>query len=170
MGPLRQRAALAAPEDVVGEVLHAYAARGFLQGVGERPAPRGVEYRLQWHFDRVLTVLLDRQAGTLAFPELLPSVPARSAMYKAFRTFVTSFASPERPPHRRVDPRRAKILCSNRGGTIVLAMKVLDGDYEFATRKLVHVAHEVFMVFLRDGPYYEYCVAHLGLDPDAGFG
>ena len=34
------------------------------------------------------------------------------------------------------------------------------------TRKIIQIVHEIFMVFLVDGPYYEYMVEQLGLDPD----
>ena len=32
-------------------------------------------------------------------------------------------------------------------------------------RRLVHIAHEIYMVFLPDGPYQDYRVEKLGLDP-----
>lgn len=40
------------------------------------------------------------------------------------------------------------------------------GDWDYVTRKLIHLVHEIFLGFLVDGGYYEYMVAHLGLDPD----
>jgi hypothetical protein len=54
-----------------------------------------------------------------------------------------------------------------RGGSVSLALAVRGGEWEYCTRKLVHLAHEVFMVFLPDGPYDLYRVDKLGLDPAA---
>ena len=45
-------------------------------------------------------------------------------------------------------------------------MTVKGGEYEYATRKLIHLVHEIFLGFLIDAGYYEYMVEHLGLDPD----
>jgi hypothetical protein len=42
----------------------------------------------------------------------------------------------------------------------------MDADFDYATRKMIHTVHEIFMVFLVDGSYFEYMVEQLGLDPD----
>jgi hypothetical protein len=44
---------------------------------------------------------------------------------------------------------------------------VRDGDFEYATRKIIQIVHETFLTFLLDGPYFEYMVESLGLDADA---
>ena len=49
---------------------------------------------------------------------------------------------------------------------VSIGISIRDQDFEYATRKLIHTVHEIFLVFLREGPYYEYMVEHLGLDPD----
>ena len=45
-------------------------------------------------------------------------------------------------------------------------MTVLANEFEYATRKLIHVTNEIFMIFLRDGPYSEYIQEVFGADPD----
>ena len=60
------------------------------------------------------------------------------------------------PDHRRIDRRRARLLCSNRRDNVVVTMTVLENEFEYATRKLIHATNEIFMIFLRDGPYAEY--------------
>jgi hypothetical protein len=163
-----QRAFLAVEAESVREVLHGYATRGFLHSVGDASlTPHRAEYRVRWHYDRLFTVRFDSRTRAVSIPVLLPGIPARSEMYKALRAFVHSFASPHRPAHRRIEPERAKLTCRNHLGTVSLEIQPRDRDLTFATRKLVHVAHEVFMVFLRDGPYYEYRVARLGLNSDS---
>ena len=55
-----------------------------------------------------------------------------------------------------------------RGGSFSLILEVKRSQhYEYCTRRLVHLAHEIFMVFLPDGPYDEYRVTQLGADPEA---
>ena len=70
------------------------------------------------------------------------------------------------PAHRRVDPAKARLRCSNRSGNIAVSITAANGDYEYAARKLIHTVHEIFMVFLVDGPYYDYLVDELGLEQD----
>jgi hypothetical protein len=159
---------------VIGEVLKSYSDRGFLRGVGAGRRGRGeqVDYSIRWHYNRVVTVRLDPVSCVVSMPKLLPEVPANSAMYANFRKFIHSFASckSQRPAHRRVDPSKASLTCGNRSGYVSLSLRVLDHDMEYGARKLINVAQEVFVCFLRDGPYYDYRVEYLGLDPDGGWG
>jgi hypothetical protein len=37
-----------------------------------------------------------------------------------------------------------------------------ENEFEYATRKLIHATNEIFMMFLRDGPYSEYIHEVLG--------
>lgn len=119
-----------------------------------------------WHYDRPFEIRLDVPGKTLRFAEVLPGVPARSAMYRELRAFLKSRQSPETPEHRRVNPAKARVTLSNPRGAVSLKLTVKDGDFDYAARKIIHLVHEIFMVFLVDGPYYEYMVEQLGLDPD----
>ncbi len=60
------------------------------------------------------------------------------------------------------------MTCYVRSDALSLRVAVLDGDYEYATRRLVHLVNEVFLDFLRDAKYLEYMVAHLGMNPETG--
>jgi hypothetical protein len=119
-----------------------------------------------WHHDRPFELLLDVTGKTLLFPEVLPGVPARSPMYRELQAFLKVRQTDEVPEHRRVNPAKARITPSNQRGAVSLKLTVKDGDFEYATRKMIHMVHEIFMVFLVDGPYFEYMVEQLGLDPD----
>jgi hypothetical protein len=68
--------------------------------------------------------------------------------------------------HRRIDPKKVRISCSLKNGNISLLFIVKDGDFEYATQKLIHLMHEVFLTFLRDGLYYEYTIDTFDLDRD----
>jgi len=144
----------------VTEILQSYADRGVFRGF----SANGSTFRMVWHYDRTFEMRLDARRRTLRFPVLLPGVPAN--MYEEFRTYIASRHSAELPEHRRVDAARARLRCVNREGAVSLGITSLDGDLAYSTRKLIHTVHEIFLGFLRDGPYYEYLVEQFGLDPD----
>ena len=151
----------------VGELLQGYAARGVVRAVSDGDRRRGkTTFTLLWHHGRHFRLVLDPAASTVSFPSLLPAAPARSPMVRELKAFLHRFETDQVPAHRRVDLAKAHLRVAVRSGTVSLALTVLDGDVEYATRRLVHLAHEVFMVFLPDGPYDAYRVEQLGLDPN----
>ena len=58
------------------------------------------------------------------------------------------FSSPDRPPHRRVDPAKLGLRYTNRRGTATLAFIISENDHEYAVRKALQVVNEVFLGFL----------------------
>ena len=86
-------------------------------------------------------------------------------MYAEFRQFVEARISGELPGTGD-RPEKGQMRCGNRKGDVSLTLTSLDGDYEYATRKLVNLVHEIFLVFLYDGRYYDYLVETFDLDPD----
>ncbi len=153
--------------DLVGGILENYANRGFFRGFSRGPVRGGKAFfKILWHRDRVFELILDTNKRSLRFPVVLPQVPADSSMYRELRDFVASRQSADVPEHRRIDPAKARIAAANRAGNISLTLKLADTDYEYATRKFINLVHEIFMVFLLDGPYFEYMVEVFDLDPD----
>ena len=154
--------------ETVGGVLDSYANRGVFRGFSQGPVRNGkVAFKMLWHRDRVFELILDVGKHTMRFPLVLPGVSADSLMYREFRAFLKSRHSEDLPEHRRIDTGKARIRCCNRGRNISITLTVEDGDYEYGTRKLIHIVHEIFMVFLSDGRYYEYLVEKFDLDPDS---
>ena len=163
---VQSRKSDAAMESVNG-VLEGYAQRGVFRTFSRGPSRNGkTTFRMMWHRDRLFELVVDVRSGTLRFPLVLPGVQAASPMYREFKLFIQSRQSDEVPPHRRIDTRKARVRSLNRGGNVSLTLTTEDDDYEYAARKLVHLVHEIFMVFLIDGPYYEYMVETFDLDPD----
>jgi hypothetical protein len=111
-------------------------------------------FKILWHRDRSVDFLVDTAKATLRIPLVLPQVPARSAMYREFKGFLAERSSKEMLAHRRIDSKKARVACGNKGG----------GDYEYGARKLIHLIHEVFLTFLQ--PYFDYQVEVFELDPD----
>jgi len=152
---------------IVTAVLEGYAEKAVFRGFSANVKRGGkAAYRMVWHYDRPFELLLDVPNKTLRFPALLPGVPARSTMYRELQAFVKERQSSEVPEHRRVNPARARLALANQKGAVSVTLAVKDADFDYATRKIIQIVHEIFLIFLVDGPYYEYTVEHLGLDPD----
>ena len=157
----------AATVAVVTGVLEGYAAKAVFRGFSTHPGTKGqASYRMIWHHDRPFEMLLDVGKKKLQFPEVLPGVPARSQMYRDLRAFLKERQSEEMPEHRRVNPAKARLAWSNKRGVVSVTVTARNGDFDYATRKIIQIVHEIFLIFLVDGPYFEYMVQHLGLDED----
>ena len=164
------RASSTARARVVADVLEGYAGRGVFRSVSHGRQRGGTTtFTMLWHHGRQFRLVLDSAAGVVSFPELLPGVPARSPMLKELRAFLRQFETSEVPEHRRIDPAKGRLRVAAREGGVSLALAVRSSEWEYCTRRLVHLAQEVFMVFLPDGPYDEYRVEKLGLNPDAAW-
>lgn len=157
-----------APADVVGDTLQGYASRGVFRGLS-RGRTRGAKtlYRLTWHYGHTFNLLVDQSRRTLRFPSLLTDVPDDDGVYTAFLAFLRSRRSQALPDHRRIDAAKARVRSYRRKGNVSLTLEVADGDYEYGTRKLVHLVQEIFLDFLREGPGHAYLVETFDLGPDA---
>ena len=153
-------------ESVAG-VLENYAQRGIFRGFSQGPVSGGkTVFKMTWHRDRQFELILDVPKKTMRFPLVLPNVPAGSEMYREFKAFVASRFSDDFPDHRRIDNSKVAIKPVCRSGSVSLTLTVKDGDFEYAARRLIHLVHEIFLVFLYDGKYYDYLVETFDLDPD----
>ncbi len=152
---------------LVTRILEGYAEKAVFRGFSAHPGATGqASYRMVWHHDRPFEMLLDVGQKTLQFPEVLPGVPARSPMYRELKAFLKARQSGEMPEHRSVNPAKARLAAGNQRGTVSITVTAKDGDFDYAARKIIHIVHEIFLIFLVDGPYFEYMVEHLGLDED----
>jgi hypothetical protein len=155
------------PIELVAGILENYANRGTFKGFSRGTVRGGIAtFKILWHRDRFFDLALDTHKKTLRFPVVLPEIPAGSSMYREFKEFVESRQSESLPEHRRIDRKKAVARPSNRSGNVALTLTVKNGDYEYGARKLIHLVHEVFLVFLYDGRYYDYMVETFDLDPD----
>jgi len=162
-----RRAGSAATLELVTGILQGYAEKALFRGFSAHPKRGGQAiYKMIWHLDRPFELSLDVPKRTLCFPEVLPGVPARSPMYRELQAFLKERQSDQLPEHRRVNPTQARLAPANQRGTVSITMTAKNGDFDYATRKIIHIVHEIFLVFLVDGPYFEYMVQHLGLDED----
>ena len=164
----RRTARYVNPAGAIEAILRGYVERGVFRSLGPG-IPRGTQtaFTIVWHHGRTFRLIVDRAARTVSFPAVLPAIPARSAMLGELRRFTRQFTSADLPPHRRVDSAKGRLRLAARPSGVTLSLTVVRGEWEYSTRRLVHIAHEIYMVFLPDGPYQDYRVEKLGLDPDA---
>ena len=156
-----------APADIVGEALQYYAGRGVFRGYSRGAEKNGkTSFKLVWHRDRPFQLDFDANKDQLRFLLVLPNVPSDSDMYAAFKKYLKSRQSDALPEHRRIDKAKADVRPYNRGGNVSLSLKIKDGDYDYGTRRIIHLVNEIFMDFLFDGLYYEYMIENFDLDPD----
>jgi hypothetical protein len=150
---------------MVGDILQSYAGRGVFRGFSRGESRNGkAAFQMIWHRGRPFDLTVDTRRGAIHCPLVLPQVPAGSAMYRELRAFLKACQSPDRPEHRRIDNRKVRVACANRGGNVSLTMTIADADYEYAIRKFIHLIQEIYLVFLTE--HFEYQVEAFDLDPD----
>ena len=149
-------------QDTVGGILETYAARGVFKGFSKTGDG---SWRMLWHRNRYFD--LKQTDGKLTLPEVLPQVPARSQMMKELRAFVQSFSADSVPEHKRIDAKKLRLRVIAKGGSAGIEASLADDeDWDYTIRKLIHVVHEIYLVFLYDGAYYDYLIETFDLDPD----
>src|SRR5262249_18321596 len=107
--------------NVVREALQAYADRGVFRGFSEsKPG----HFKFAWLLRHQMELSVDTTKQVLRFKQLLPGVPARSALYAELKTFIEQRHDRALPEHRRIDRKRAEVTCSNRSGFVSISLQV----------------------------------------------
>jgi len=132
--------------EVVRSALQGYANRGVFRGLDEKKAHNGSHaFRFWWLGDRQLEFSVDTGKSALTFKQLLPNVPSKSPMYLELRRFIKSRSDLDLPVHRRIDPRRAEVVCTNRNGSVSITLRVKKSQYAYGLNRLVNLVHELFV-------------------------
>jgi len=143
------------PLDVVRKRLQVYADRGVFRRLNEASLRNGKQvFTLVWLGDRRLEFGIDTNAGLLTFRHLLPNVPSKSEMYSELKRFLKSRSDSDLPKHRRIDAKRAKVVCVNRASNVSIALKVRKNQYAYGLNRLVNLVHEVFVQLNDSHPDY----------------
>ena len=144
MSSTRSRVSEPLPTDTIGlvtRILEGYATNGVFRGFSVIAQTKATaKYRIVWH-ERTCELLFSVSRRTLRFGTILSD----SSGIKEISNFVELLHSSERPPHRRIDPARARLRCFYRGGNIFFTITVIRNDFEYATRKLIHAANEILI-------------------------
>jgi hypothetical protein len=153
---------------VVGRKLEHYARQGVLRGVDSQAKRRGrrFAFKFVWFYQRTFEMSVNTSAGVISVSPLLPKVSRNGTLHRNLKAFVRSKQNENLPEHRRISSERCVVTCRHSGGDIGLSLRVKDGDFDFATRALIHLMDEIFKVFLRDGIYRDYMMDVWELNPD----
>ncbi len=155
--------------DLIDRILKTYAEKGVFKGYARLEHTSSVaRYRIRWFYQRAMDISFDRKRKSIALPDFLPSTDIEPALTPALRAFLKRFS--EKPEHRRVDETRAQLTLRKKGNALTLAIRSLDGDLDYACRKLVHIANEVFLDFFGNHAYDQYKMDALGVDPEQIWG
>jgi hypothetical protein len=148
-------------------LLQEYAENGVFRGYSVRGETAArADYRILWHRDQLFELRYDARGNSLRIACVLPGVDAKSSMYREFRAWLKQRGADTLPDHRRCDPQRVRIKPYNRGGAVALTLTSLDGDMDYAVRRLVALVHELYLEFLSSGLYHEWLIDTFDLDPD----
>ena len=141
------------PATELRAVLTGYADRGVFRGIDDGKIIGDViEFNFLWHTRRPLRCVLTEPVIELR--DFLHAIPARSDIYKDLRKFVASFNDPGLPEHRGVDKARAVISTTNSKQRLSLVIESRDGDYAYATRKIIFAAHEIWLRLHQEWVHY----------------
>lgn len=132
--------------DAVGAVLRQYALRGvFTDYRMERRKNGAAEYNFGWLYGQPFTLTADLKHRRLVLVDLLPAVARDSMMHKELRAFLKGRAAADVPEHRRVDPQLATAAARLRDGVVSLELTLEGADYAYGARKIINLAHELFL-------------------------
>jgi hypothetical protein len=153
--------------DTIRALLEHYATRGVFRSFSEvARSGRFAEFQFLWFRDVKFRVTYNASTRTLIFLDVLPAVPARSAMDRHLRLFIKSRSLRSVAEHRRVDLRKVGLAVSNRRGAISVVFTLKPRQIEYGVKKAVHLVHEVLMDFLNESQYVDYNIEHFNLNPE----
>jgi hypothetical protein len=153
---------------IVSNVLDGYLNRGFFCALSKlSESPKLTAYTVVWHRNRRLLLEIDYESRTITVENLLPGLTLESPMGRDLVAFLGEFRSRRMPRHRRIDARIGAVHCIEGEGGVSLSLAMRGTNYEAGVRKIVQIVHELFLDFLLSGPYRQYQIDQLGLDPDA---
>ena len=144
-----QRSAFSSDLALLTRGLEHYAERGIFRSFSHKPAAGGrTEFHFHWLWNLPFQLTIDAKHRALQFKKLLPNVPAGSDLETEVKAFLQDCSSPDRPEHRRADPKRLAVRSANRHGSIHLTFVVPANDYAYAVKKAIHLVNELFVAFL----------------------
>ncbi len=158
-------AAAAALTDSVDHTLQSYADRGVFRGFSAADAPRGVRrYQFLWLTRRPMTIGFTPGRRVLMFEGLFPATGSVPGVAAALQREVRNWSQSGRPPHRRIDRRRANMTSPSREGQVSLRVDIRGPNGEYAVRAALSLVNELFL--LLHECYPDYLIAQFGLSAE----
>ena len=145
--------------EVVRSELQTYADRGIFQNFSSSDlGGKFSEFKFHWLTEKPFLLRLNSTKHELELKGVLPAVPFRSDMDKAFRNFLVERCRDEIPTHRKIDAKRFSIKAKNTNSELSVTIGFLTDDTHLAVKTSVNLLHEIFNNFLVEGPYQNYMV------------
>ena len=123
-------------------------------------------FRVAWHGLPSYSLTVDVHEQSLVLSNVLPGIRAKSDMYNALKQYLVSLSAEDRPLHRRIDSERFRVAAISQRNGIALRIAARNASLECTAKALVSLMQEFFYGFLIDGPFYDYRVNALGMNPD----
>lgn len=147
---------------IVRKTLKEYADRGVFGSFTEKDLRNSkTQFEFLWLHNKRYALIFDGKNDSLTFKDCLPGIPARSEIDGGIRDFLKERSNPKLLAHRRINPKRAVVTCSNRAAKVSLSIEVKRNQYTYATKKLVTLLHETFLMI--DQCFIEYLYEHFDL-------
>ena len=154
---------------IVREVLQDYADRGVFRGFREAACRKDstvFEILCFPFMQQPFQLVYTDNPASLVFKRLLQGMPARSDMYRHFKSYMKVRSSDELPDHRRIDPERVQLKWSNRLGDVNVTLNINGSNHEYAVRRAINLLTDLFFDLLTESPYYEFMNEHFDMPQD----
>ena len=131
---------------IVRKTLKEYYDRGGFGSFTEKaPKNAKTQFEFLWLYNKRYTLEFDAEKDSLTFKDCFPHVPARSEMYGGLKDFLKERSNSNLRAHRRIDPARAVITCSNRAGKVSVSVNVKRNQYNYCTKKPPTFLHDTLL-------------------------
>jgi len=150
---------------IVTATLQHYADRGVFRDFRAERAPRGrVRYTFSWLTRVPMSVVLDPSRGVLSFQRVFQGIEPRSPITAALKALVHGRSDRRLPSHKRLDSRRARVVCVRRQGALNLTFTVRGRHHEYTVRHALNLINDLF-VLLRQ-TYPDYLIENFGVSAE----
>jgi hypothetical protein len=133
----------------------------------ERRKSGTCEYNFGWLYGQPFTLICDLRRKRLSLIDLLPGVQRGTLMLREIKVFLEGRTAVDIPAHRRVDPRRFSALARTRRDVVFLELTLMEDDceaYASGARRIINLAHELFLFLNEHWPDYMWQAFHLGME------
>jgi len=130
--------------EIISRQLESYAQRGVFRSYSRNADT----FRFYWLWNLSFHLTYDVKQKALEFIKLFPNMVPGSDLEGELKAFIKQASSPDRPDHRRLDPRRLSIHYTNRRNAGSLKFLIGGNHHEYAVKQILNLVSEIFVGFL----------------------
>lgn len=135
------------PLGVISRQLETYAQRGVFRSYSQN-GKDATAFRFYWLWNLPFHLTYHKKQKTLEFTKLFPNMISGSDLETELKALIKQASSPDRPEHRRLDPRRLTAHYMNRRNTGSLKFLIAGDHHEYAVKHALNLISEIFVGFL----------------------